>query len=170
MHETYANFTHVQNLISGVLRTFPYNEKNLTSLLRNGRCTLYQVNEKLQCKKIKKRRKWIDFRKSGACKINDFERNKTTPKELQALDQAKSAAVILVETLEFWGNCVFEKKRGRLVIAKKCKKINRNIRKRNRLRKSRRRKNRKHKNSKKKQKKTKILLKRKKYVFSNKMK
>lgn len=170
MHETYANFTHVQNLISGVLRTFPYNEKNLTSILRNGRCTLYQVNEKLQCKKIKKRRKWIDFRKSGACKINDFERNKTTPKELQALDQAKSAAVILVETLEFWGNCVFEKKRGRLVIAKKCKKVNRNIRKRNRLRKSRRRKNRKHKNSRKNKKKTKILLKRKKICFFNKMK
>lgn len=153
MHETYANFTHVQKLISGVLRTFPYNEKNLTSLLRNGRCTLYQVNEKLQCKKIKKRRKWIDFRKSGACKINDFERNKTTPKELQALNRAKSAAVILVKTLEFWENYVFEKKRGRLVIAKKGKKVNRNIRKRNRLRKSRRRKNRKHKNSRKNKKK-----------------
>lgn len=168
MHETYANFTHVQKLISGVLRTFPYNEKNLTSLLRNGRCTLYQVNEKLQCKKIKKRKKWIDFRKSGACKINDIERNKTTPKELQALDQAKSAAVILVETLEFWENCVFEKKRGRLVIAKKCKKVNRNIRKRNRLRKSRRRKNRKHKNSRKNKKQKNTFEKRKNRIFLTK--
>lgn len=166
MHETYANFTHVQNLISGVLRTFPYNEKNLTSLLRNGRCTLYQVNEKLQCKKIKKRRKWIDFRKSGACKMNDFERNKTTPKELQALDQAKSAAVILVETLEFWGNCVFEKKKRPISDCKKMQKSKPKYKKKKPSSEIPQKKKQETQKFKKKQKKkTKILLKRKKICF-----
>lgn len=106
-------------------------------------CMLYQVNVKLQCKKIKNKKKWIDFHKSGACKINDFEREITNPKELQALDQAKSAAAILVKTLEFWENCVVNNKRGRLVIVKKMKKAKQNIKRRKLPNKSRKRKNRK---------------------------
>lgn len=142
MHETYANFTHVQNLISSVLKTFTNKEKNRPTLI-NVMCMLYQVNVKLQCKKIKNKKKWIDFHKSGACKINDFEREITNPKELQALDQAKSAAAILVKTLEFWENCVVNNKRGRLVIVKKMKKAKQNIKRRKLPNKSRKRKNRK---------------------------
>lgn len=106
-------------------------------------CMLYQVNAKLQCKKIKNKKNWIDFCKSGACKIKNVEREITNPKELQELDQAKSAAAILVETLEFWENCVVNKKGGRLVIVKKCKKAKQKIKRRKSLSKSQRRKNRK---------------------------
>lgn len=105
-------------------------------------CMLYQVNAKLQCKKIKSKKNWIDFCKSGACKIKNVEREITNPKELQELDQAKSAAAILVETLEFWENCVVNKKGGRLVIVKKCKKAKQKIKRRKSLSKSQRRKNR----------------------------
>lgn len=38
-------------------------------------------------------------------------------KEFEALKHAKSAAAILVDTLEYWKTCVVEKKTGRLIVA-----------------------------------------------------
>lgn len=75
---------------------------------------LYQVNSKLQCKRIKRNRKWTNFERSGACKINNSMRNLKQDgvnlKEFEALKHAKSAAAILVDTLEYWETCVVEKK------------------------------------------------------------
>lgn len=59
---------------------------------------LYQVNSKLQCKRIKRNRKWTNFERSGACKINNsmwnLKQDDSDLKEFEALKHAKSAAAI----------------------------------------------------------------------------
>lgn len=116
----------VEDLITSVLRTFSFNDLDLS--LRPVLCFLYQVNTKLQCKKIKKNKRWTDFQRSGACKVKDDIKNQNLdviyPKELQSLIHAKSAAAIVEETLDFWRNCVVENRRGRLMVAIKCEKDN----------------------------------------------
>lgn len=59
----------VEDLITSVLTTFSYNDLDLS--LRPVLCFLYQVNAKLQCKKIKKNNRWTDFQMSGACKVKE---------------------------------------------------------------------------------------------------
>lgn len=119
----------VEDLITSVLTTFSYNDLDLS--LRPVLCFLYQVNAKLQCKKIKKNNRWTDFQMSGACKVKEDIKNHSLdviyPKQLQSLIHAKSAAAIVEETLEFWRNCVVENKRGRLLVARKCEKDDQNM-------------------------------------------
>lgn len=126
VHKTYYILIIVEDLITSVLRTFSYNDLDLS--VRPVLCFLYQVNAKLQCKKIKKNKRWIDFQRSGACKVKDDIKDRNLdglyPKELQSLIHAKSAAAILKETLEFWKNCVVENRRNRLMVARKCQKNN----------------------------------------------
>lgn len=113
-------------------------------------CMLYQVNSKLQCKRIKRNRKWTNFERSGACRINNSMRNLKQDgvnlKEFEALKHAKSAAAILVDTLEYWETCVVEKKRGRLIVAKKCRAAKRFSRKKQTFKKFRKGKIRKQRN------------------------
>lgn len=126
VHKTYYILIIVEDLITSVLRTFSYNDLDLS--VRPVLCFLYQVNAKLQCKKIKKNKRWTDFQRSGACKvkndITDKNLDEMYPKELQSLIHAKSAAAIVKETLEFWKNCVVENRRNRLMVARKCQKNN----------------------------------------------
>lgn len=126
VHKTYYILIIVEDLITSVLRTFSYNDLDLS--VRPVLCFLYQVNAKLQCKKIKKNKRWTDFQRSGACKvkhdITDQNLDGLYPKELQSLIHAKSAAAIVKETLEFWKNCVVENRRNRLMVARKCQKNN----------------------------------------------
>lgn len=67
-------------------------------------------------------------------------------KEFEALKHAKSAAAILVDTLEYWETCVVEKKRGRLIVAKKCRAAKRFSRKKQTFKKFRKGKIRKQRN------------------------
>lgn len=112
MHETYANLTLVQTLTKSFLEYFIFYKVDLS--LQPIMCMLYQVNSKLQCKRIKRNRKWTNFERSGACKINNSMRNLkqggVNLKEFEALKHANSAAAILVDTLEYWETCVVEKR------------------------------------------------------------
>lgn len=145
VHETYANLTFVQILTKSVLENFIFNKVDLS--LQPLMCMLYQVNSKLQCKIIKRYRKWTNFERSGACKIKNNTRNikqdVANLKELDVLKHARSAAAILVETLEYWKTCVVEKKKGRLIVATECQTPNRYIRKIQTSKKFRKVKNRK---------------------------
>lgn len=91
VHKTYYILIIVEDLITSVLRTFSYNDLDLS--VRPVLCFLYQVNAKLQCKKIKKNKRWTDFQRSGACKVKDDIKDRNLdglyPKELQSLIHAK---------------------------------------------------------------------------------
>lgn len=66
-------------------------------------------------------------------------------KEFEALKHAKSAAAILVDTLEYWKTCVVEKKTGRRIVAKKrqaAKRFSRKLQTSKKFRKSKIRKQR----------------------------
>lgn len=150
VHETYANLTLVQTLTKSVLENFIFHKEHVDLSLQPIMCMLYQVNSKLQCKKIKRNRTWTNFERSGACKINkrmwNLKQDVANLKELEALKHARSAAAILVETLEYWENCVVEKKKGRLVVAKECQTAKRYSRKIQISKKFRTGKNRKQRN------------------------
>lgn len=122
LHETLANLMFAQDVISNVLKTFPKHEAHVS--LKPTMCLIQQMNRKMQCRKIRKKKRWTNFENSGACKVKNSVPKLSVINPSQTLLEAKSALGILLKTQTFWKKCIVEKK-GKLRVKGKCRKSKR---------------------------------------------